>query len=796
MISRPASGASRPGDKIAVQMTGGGHPYRALLIGALLALFAVRGVLGSRADGTTADERLHLWYGERALREGTFLRVHEMLNSKMPVSALNALPPAIAARAGAAPLSWTGRLRLARLPTLLLGVLLGWLVFHWARALYGWRGGALALFLYTFCPNVIAHSHLVTTDVAISLGMFGATYAFWRYLERPGRGRLWAGAAAFGAAQLAKVTALFLVPSFALLLLLRTLRLRRGRRPAGPLPGPAPVREPAATIPGPAAPVPGPGVPLAGAPGPGAPGPEMPRPGAPRPGAPRLGALLLAYGAAAIVAINVGFWFEGTGTPLSRYALASPAWHALAAVPVLRAVPLPLPYAYLQGVDMTGRDAAAPAWTYLRGRYSRTGFWNYFLVALAVKLPLSTQLLLVLAVALLWSGRVPWREGEGFLLVPSLLLLAFCSLLLSLQLGLRTILPVLPFLFVFVSRAAAHGPAEPAPPPTAEGAPRPGVAPAAPALAAGSWFRAASRPGARWIAAAVGVLLLWNAVASFSIHPHYLAYFNELAGGPDGGARWLIDANLDWGQDAERVRDVYAAHSPVPVLIDPGGPVSGRIAVGLSHLVGLDPGEAARHAWLRDNFKPIASIGHSWQVFDVSEQALERCCSRLPLALGAADLDSDRALQGEPFGGGDGVTVVAADKLNDGMLGANRLADAARTEPPRPAPVRAWFGVAWRGATREVGRFVAYPGLVRGGPVKRFLALDYVFQAWDGSRWRDLPGTRVTGNRSLRIEHRVAPPIRAGAVRLLVERERNDRGEAGPDGTFRAACLELAVFPR
>jgi hypothetical protein len=295
----------------------------------------------------------------------------------------------------------------------------------------------------------------------------------------------------------------------------------------------------------------------------------------------------------------------------------------------------------------------------------------------------------------------------------------------------------------------------------------------------------------------VAILLLWNAAASFSIHPHYLAYFNELAGGPEGGAKWLIDSNLDWGQDAERVREVYAAHSPVPVLIDPGGPVSGRIAVSLSHLVGLDPGDAARHAWLRDNFTPIATIGHSWEVFDVAERDLRRCCSQLPLALGAAELDGDLALMGEPFGGGDGVAVLAADKLNDGMLGA-RWADAARTEPPRPAPVRAWFGVAWS-VPHDVGRVVAFPGLVRGGAApqpRRFLAMDYVFQAWDGGRWRDIPGTRVAGNRSPRIEHLVAPALRTSRVRLLVERERNDRGEAAPAGVFRAACVELAVYPK
>ena len=32
-------------------------------------------------------------------------------------------------------------------------------------------------------------------------------------------------------------------------------------------------------------------------------------------------------------------------------------------------------------------------------------------------------------------------------------------------------------------------------------------------------------------------------------HPYYLAYFNQLAGGPSGGYRVLVDSNLDWGQD-------------------------------------------------------------------------------------------------------------------------------------------------------------------------------------------------------------------------------------------------------
>src|ERR1700680_1820275 len=104
----------------------GGPRIRWMILGALFTLFAVRGLLAMQADGTTADEGVHLWYGERALRSGTFLRVHEMLNSKMPISVLNALPVVSAARLRATPLAGRERLLPARLPSLLLGTVLGW----------------------------------------------------------------------------------------------------------------------------------------------------------------------------------------------------------------------------------------------------------------------------------------------------------------------------------------------------------------------------------------------------------------------------------------------------------------------------------------------------------------------------------------------------------------------------------------------------------------------------------------------------------------------------------------------
>jgi hypothetical protein len=689
----------------------------ALLVGAGLALFAWRELAAVRADGTTVDEPAHLGYGERGLTRGTFERDYEMLNSKMPVSVLNALPVAAAERLGVFPRG-AGRFQLARLSTVALGLLLGWLVWHWGRALFGFGGGMLALFLYTFCPNVLAHSHLVTTDLATALGMFAATYAFWRYRRRPGGWRLAAAAAAFGAAQLTKVTALFLVPVFLLIVLIELMRGRLG----------------------------GAGRPAAGVAAAAATGGERTT------GARRvLRALLPAAAllAGALVALNLGFSGEKTLTRLSRYAPVSGPFQALAAAPLLRDVPIPVPLPYLTGLDMVARDVRSGAPSYLHGRFSPHGFRVYYLVALLIKTPVGTLALLVLAVWLAVTGRVRVAGAEAFLLVPPAFLLAYLSFAFDLQIGLRYLLPALPFLFVFAGRAAI-------------------------------W-----RPARSVIGLAVGLLAAWTAVSSLAAHPRYIPYFNELIGGQRNGYRWLTDSNVDWGQDNRYVREVVARRSPVRIWVEPEGPIAGRIAVGLSPLV-------LRHAWLRDHFQPVALVHGSWAIFDVTAEQIERCCADQPQAWTVPDPDGNLAPAGRAIGGSDrGVRFL--ERLNDGMLGANSDWDAARSALSAQ-PVQAWFGIQWDQPQR-IGRVAAYPGYLSRGPgTRRFLALDYVLQWWDGRAWIDLPGTRVTGNRRVHVEH-AFPPVSTTRLRLLIERERNEQGTETTPGEFRAACLEIAAYP-
>src|SRR5262249_8639763 len=73
---------------------------------------------------------------------------------------------------------------LAKLQIVLLGILLGVFVFVWARDLFGPAAATVALLLYTFDPNVLAHSQIVHTDVPFTAFFFIGTYWFWRALGR------------------------------------------------------------------------------------------------------------------------------------------------------------------------------------------------------------------------------------------------------------------------------------------------------------------------------------------------------------------------------------------------------------------------------------------------------------------------------------------------------------------------------------------------------------------------------------------------------------------------------------
>lgn len=266
-----------------------------------------------------------------------------------------------------------------------------------------------------------------------------------------------------------------------------------------------------------------------------------------------------------------------------------------------------LPDAYLFGLLRFAHHSERRR-SFLLGELSDEGWWYYFPVTLALKTPLP---LLILIGAALAFALLDWRRHarEAWLWLPPAAYLAV-SMSRSLNIGHRHLLPILPFLLLAGARAAV----------------------------------ALWRRGGAVARAATILLLAWYGLSVIRIHPHYLAYFHELIA-PENGHRYLVDSNLDWGQDLPGLKaymDVHRIPSlklsyfgtaepryygiqcerlpgypPPPEAIktvDPGD----LVAVSATNLQGVyltdDPDAERLMRRLRRQY-PIASIGYSILIY-------------------------------------------------------------------------------------------------------------------------------------------------------------------------------------
>jgi hypothetical protein len=163
---------------------------------------------------------------------------------------------------------------------------------------------------------------------------------------------------------------------------------------------------------------------------------------------------------------------------------------------------------------------------YLDGEMRDTGWWYYYLAALAYKIPEGTWLLVLgglVSLARRTRTRAAWADELMLWTIPCVVLFTI-SFLTDINLGLRYVLPIAPYVFIATGKVV----------PAVERRRR--------------WWRMMGRG---MIALCLGLTIS----ATASIHPHYLAYFNRACGGPDRQPAHLIDSNLDWGQDLVALRE-------------------------------------------------------------------------------------------------------------------------------------------------------------------------------------------------------------------------------------------------
>jgi hypothetical protein len=454
---------------------------------------------------------------------------------------------------------YADKVLLARIPMVLLSILTGWMLATWSLQEFGPVSAVFVTIFWAASPMVLGCASLVTTDLGSGALFVAAIWRAWRYASDPSWANAMWMAVALGLGPLAKYTCILAIP-FAI----ATWWIRRAFDCDR-------IEQPWRTT---------------------------------------IGQWLVAT-AVSLTIINAGFLFTGSGQKMADYKFRSRLFSTTQQWLVQFAnLPLLLPSDLVLGMDHQRMMLEGNHPVYLDRAWSEHGSPDYFVRAIAYKVPHGYQLAFVLAVLFAVSaGGRKFLRLNVVLLLPAAILLALASAS-GMQLGLRYIFPVFPLAFVFMSQ-----------------------------LGQIRWQW--SGPAILTTLAVVGCLV------SVRHHPNHLACFNELSGGIDAGRERLLDSNIDWGQDLFRLPGYMQQHNidkiglayfgmippdrlglnfTIPVMDDlqPGWyAISVNFVCGRPHTI-RDPTGAVLHTNIGAFsmfrlFDPVDHLGQSIDVYHISE---------------------------------------------------------------------------------------------------------------------------------------------------------------------------------
>lgn len=382
------------------------------------------------------------------------------------------------------------------LAAMTFGIVLAAVLFIAGKEMFGATAGLVTLALFVFDPSILANAPYVTTDTAAACGFFATIYLFYRFVKETTWKRAAACGVVLGLALASKHSTIVLFP---LLVVLAVGDLGWQWKKERKLPTQA-IKKAAI------------GLSIIGA-----------------------LALLVLWGI-----YSFRFYMHPNGVsmasldvevrPLSKgmqwFILFCAHYHLL-------------PESYLFGlVDVQGVGEAWP--TYYMGKIYAHGIWYYFPTVLIVKWTVATLALVALAIWAFASGKIRQAREIFFLAFPALFYLAV-AMAGPLNMGVRHILPIFPFVFMLVGAAAA-------------------------------WLVKRSKP---W-AYVVVVLLAAHAVESLYCFPNYIPFANVLWGGPANTHKYFSDAAVDWAQqlkwtkqwlDEHNVKECSFAYFAAPFLL-------------------------------------------------------------------------------------------------------------------------------------------------------------------------------------------------------------------------------------
>lgn len=481
----------------------------------------------------------------------------------------------------------------ARMPLILLALLFGYTLFRWALARAGPKTALFTLAFYCLSPTVLAHARYVTTDLAASFGIFAGLLTFAVFVGLPSWRNVFIAGLALGAALLTKFSALLLLPSYALILLLwaLTYKLNSGYLRS--------VRERI----------------LKG----------------------------IVVGAISVLMVTGTYAAFIWNYPIKKHLqdaetlLISNPLRSLADLDLrLIAYPAtrPLGHFFLGALMTYERVTDAKASTFFLGTITDGGLPFYFPLLYIVKEALAFHILSAIALiyAIRMVGAATWKHSSRliasirswirnhFIECVFFIFIAFygyLSVRASLNIGVRHLLPILPLLYFLVARALSlllqnEHPTYSSPL---------------------TLMSAVFKPRAHIFTSLLFFALLLETMYAY---PYYLSFYNLLGGGVKTGHTIAVDSNYDWGQDLKRLAGYMDDNHISKITLDyfgggnihyylgnraqpweaEKGRARGNFAISATRLgfyaplKGYSQGPEAPYAWLRP-YDPIARAGSS-----------------------------------------------------------------------------------------------------------------------------------------------------------------------------------------
>ena len=463
----------------------------------------------------------------------------------------------------------------SRIPNILIAVFLGLLIYLYSRRLNGFLAGVISLSLFAFSPSFLGNSPIVTMDAAVSCFYFGTIFFLTYFIENRQNLFLLLTGLFLGLSLAAKFSALLLIPVLYVLVTIAAFYFFKQEDierfnfkgfifviPLIPFAcsykgsfrfiAPALIAGAASFI--------------------------IFRKNKYSKKILALSALLLIILTIAFTVVIVDYtdfsWFPFRG--------ATKAFCK--------------GFSSFEGHAMGGQGSA-----YLLGKYSEHGWWYYFPAAFLLKEPFSFLIILLLGFLSFFLKKDDIMS-KSLLLIPIFAYIFTAMFVNKVNIGIRHILPIYPFLYVIAGYCV---------------------------------FLAKRFKPVVYVVSILMVMLIADVLAAY---PAHLSYFNRFVGGTDSGYKFLSDSNITWGQDWKRLKEYIRKNNLTDISIDAGFhcdecckyygisykkmthdekmmPKKGIYVIGADELASKRIGWASR-------IKPACRVGGSLFIYNITDEDL------------------------------------------------------------------------------------------------------------------------------------------------------------------------------